>query len=71
MSYILIGLLRQRPNVVRSDNAFQAFARLSLANDGNILLERVICLLPHSLDDEWFSLSDAWNVRLWDIYPKV
>ena len=71
MSYILMGLLRQRPNVVRSDSAFQAFARLSLANDSNMLLERLICLLPHSLDDDWCSLSDDWNVMLWDIYPKV
>ena len=71
MSYILMGLLRQRPNVVRSDSAFQAFARLSLANDSNMLLERLICLLPHSLDDDWCSFSDAWSVMLWDIYPKV
>ena len=71
MSYILMGLLRQRPDIVRSDSAFQAFARLSLANDSNMLLERLICLLPHSLNDDWCSLSDAWNVMLWDIYPKV
>ena len=71
MSYILMGLLRQRPNIVRSDSAFQAFARLSLANDSNMLLERLICLLPRSLDDDWCSLSDAWHVMLWDIYPKV
>ena len=24
-----------------------------------MLLERLICLLPHSVDDEWCSLSDA------------
>ena len=66
-----MGFLRQRPNIVRSDSAFQAFARLSLANDGNILLERLICLLLHSVDDEWCSLGDAWNVMLWDIYPQV
>jgi hypothetical protein len=41
-----MGLLRQRPNVDGSDTAFQAFARLSLANDSDKLLERMICLLP-------------------------
>jgi hypothetical protein len=46
LSYALMGLLRQRPNVDRSDSAFQAFARLSLANDSDKLLERMICLLP-------------------------
>ena len=71
MSYILMGLLQQRPNVVLSDSAFQAFARLSLANDSNLLLERLICLLPKSLDKDWWSLSDAWNAKLWDIYPKI
>jgi hypothetical protein len=46
LSYALMGLLRQRPNVDGSDSAFQAFARLSLANDSDKLLERMICLLP-------------------------
>ena len=71
VSYILMGLLRQRPKIVRSDSAFQAFARLSLANDSNMLLERLICLLPSGLDDDWWSLDDAWNIMLWDIYPKT
>lgn len=71
MSYILMGLLRHRPTVVSSDSAFQAFARLSLANDSNMLLERLICLLPKRLDENWWSLDDAWNARLWDIYPKI
>ena len=46
LSYALMGLLRQRPNVDGTDSAFQAFARLSLANDSDKLLERMICLLP-------------------------
>ena len=71
LAYVLMGLLRQRPEIVASDSEFQAFARLSLANDSNSLLERLICLLPTSLDSEWWSLDDAWNVALWDIYPKI
>ncbi|KAL8717734.1 MAG: hypothetical protein Q9225_005045 [Loekoesia sp. 1 TL-2023] len=70
VAYILMGLLQQRPEVVASDSEFQAFARLSLANDSNLLLERMICLLPSSLDADWWSLEDAWNATLWDIYPK-
>ncbi|KIW98631.1 uncharacterized protein Z519_00292 [Cladophialophora bantiana CBS 173.52] len=46
LSYALMGLLRQRPKVDKTDSAFQAFARLSLANDSDRLLERMICLLP-------------------------
>ena len=71
LSYALMGLLRQRPHVRRSDSAFQAFARLSLANDSNLLLERLVCLLPRSPHDPWHSLYDHWNASLWDIYPKV
>ncbi|KAI4168900.1 MAG: hypothetical protein LQ343_006055 [Gyalolechia ehrenbergii] len=71
VAYMLMGLLRQRPQIVRSDNEFQAFARLSLANDSNLLLERMICLLPNNLDAEWWSLEDAWDAKLWDIYPKT
>ncbi|KAL9117897.1 MAG: hypothetical protein Q9187_005563 [Circinaria calcarea] len=69
-SYALMGLLRQRPAVVKSDNAFQAFARLSLANDSDLLLERLICLLPRSQTEPWHSFSDEWGASLWDIYPK-
>ncbi|MCJ1465048.1 hypothetical protein MMC07_003664 [Pseudocyphellaria aurata] len=71
LSYALMGLLRQRPNVRPSDSAFQAFARLSLANDSNLLLERLICLLPTSAYEPWHSLQDHWGASLWDIYPKT
>lgn len=71
LSYALMGLLRQRPNVRPSDSAFQAFARLSLANDSNMLLERLICLLPKSAYEPWHSLHDYWGASLWDIYPKA
>ena len=70
LSYALMGLLRQRPQV-STDSAFQAFARLSLANDSNLLLERLVCLLPHSPYDSWYSLHDHWNASLWDVYPKT
>lgn len=71
MSYALMGLLRQRPTVVRGDSAFQAFARLSLANDSNMLLERLICILPKRYDQPWHNTDDQWNVPLWDIYPTT
>jgi hypothetical protein len=69
-SYALMGLLRVRPTVEPSDTAFQAFARLSLANDSNMLLERLMCTLPKIPEQLWSDMSDAWNVNLWDIYPK-
>ncbi|KAL8667863.1 MAG: hypothetical protein Q9202_000328 [Teloschistes flavicans] len=71
LSYALMALLRQRPNPRRNDSAFQAFARLSLANDSNRLLERVICLLPESPFAPWYSFKDHWDASLWDIYPST
>ncbi|TKA61519.1 hypothetical protein B0A49_08340, partial [Cryomyces minteri] len=68
-SYALMGLLRLRPYVDQTDTAFQAFARLSLANDSDMLLERLICTLPKDPGQHWSCMDDAWNVNLWDIYP--
>lgn len=68
-SYALMGLLRLRPKVDSTDSAFQAFARLSLANDSDMLLERLIFTLPKSPEQHWSQMDDAWDVKLWDIYP--
>lgn len=43
-AYALMSLLRQRPQIDRTDTAFQAFSRLFLANDSDRLLERYIAL---------------------------
>ncbi|KAL8937926.1 MAG: hypothetical protein Q9211_003444 [Gyalolechia sp. 1 TL-2023] len=71
MAYALMGLLRRRPTVVKSDSAFQAFARLSLANDNDLLLERLICTLPKSLSQPWYDMDDQWDISLWDILPST
>ncbi|KAL8919410.1 MAG: hypothetical protein Q9208_006788 [Pyrenodesmia sp. 3 TL-2023] len=71
MAYALMGLLRRRPTVVKSDTAFQAFARLSLANDNDLLLERLICTLPKSPSQPWYDMDDQWDVSLWDILPST
>ena len=71
MAYALMGLLRRRPNVVKTDTAFQAFARLSLANDNDSLLERLICILPSTPNQPWYEMADQWGVSLWDIIPST
>lgn len=68
-SYALMGLMRLRPKIDRTDSAFQAFARLSLANDSDMLLERLISTLPRDPAQHWSCMDDAWNSKLWDIYP--
>ncbi|KAL8924255.1 MAG: hypothetical protein Q9172_002768 [Xanthocarpia lactea] len=71
LSYSLMGLLRQRPNAHKDDSSFQAFARLSLANDSNMLLERLICLLPPNPYAPWYTFQDHWDASLWDIYSRT
>lgn len=70
-SYALMGLVNIRPRPIWADSAFQAFARLSLVNNSEKLLERLICILPRRADQEWWDMNDAFSVNLWDIYPSV
>ncbi|KAJ5893447.1 hypothetical protein N7495_005138 [Penicillium taxi] len=68
-SYALMGLLLKRPSVDETDTEFQAFARLSLANDSDKLLERLMCVLPQTPTQPWHCTSDKYGVNLWDIEP--
>jgi hypothetical protein len=69
MAYVLMGLLRRRPKVDLTDSEFQAFARLSLANDNNMLLERLICVMPKDQHQAWHDTTDCYGAKLYDIYP--
>ena len=71
MAYALMGLLRRRPTIVKTDTAFQAFARLSLANNNELLLERLICILPRTPYQPWHEMQDQWSVSLWDVIPTT
>ncbi|KAH8895364.1 hypothetical protein GQ53DRAFT_855744 [Thozetella sp. PMI_491] len=70
-AYALMGLLRLRPQIDPSDTPFQAFARLSLANDSDKLLERYFCTLPKVPAQSWYDMTDAYDSALWDIEPYV
>lgn len=69
LAYVLMGLLRRRPVIDHTDTEFQAFARLSMANDSDNLLERLICILPKTETQPWYHANDMYNVNLWDIQP--
>ena len=70
-TYALMGLLLKRPKANRKDTPFQAFARLSLANESNQLMERLACILPQTYDQPWYDMSDQWSISLSDIYPSI
>ncbi|KAL4767507.1 hypothetical protein BDW60DRAFT_220458 [Aspergillus nidulans var. acristatus] len=71
LTYVLMGLLRRRPRVNGRHSAFQEFCRLSLANDSNRLLERLICLLPSRREQEgsweWHDIHDTWSRNFWTL----
>ncbi|KAF3389097.1 hypothetical protein F1880_004021 [Penicillium rolfsii] len=49
MAYAAMGLLAYRISPNPTDSPFQAIARLSLVNDSDNLLERLVCLWPSHL----------------------
>lgn len=65
-----MGLLNKRLQANKEDTGFQAFARLSLANDSDQLLERTLCMLPPDPDAPWYEIQDAYGANLWDIKPN-
>lgn len=79
VAYALMGLLpiSQRPAVCPGDTGFQAFARLSLANDGGEFLSRMACLWPPEGRDgggaattPWYDhVKDVWGARIRDVHP--
>ncbi|KAF7189776.1 hypothetical protein HII31_08883 [Pseudocercospora fuligena] len=70
VSYALMGLLRRRPIVDTNDSDFEAFARLSLANDSDRLMERLLCMQPVNSTAQWHDTRDAWTMQLWDFEPS-
>ncbi|KAK5991308.1 hypothetical protein PT974_09588 [Cladobotryum mycophilum] len=72
IAYAIMGLLplRQRPVVRQDDSGFQAFARLSLANDGGSFLGRLICLLPTVEEPSWYHTEDVWGAKLSDVHSQ-
>ena len=44
--YALMTLSQRRPTLNADGTLFEAFAQLSLLNDSNMLLERLLCILP-------------------------
>jgi hypothetical protein len=45
--------------------------RLSLPQDNDRLMERLICLLPRDPDEPWNRMSDQYESTLWDIIPHT
>jgi hypothetical protein len=74
VAYALMGLLHYRIEKDEDDTLFQAIARLSLANDNDRVIERMVCLFPDTRDTtrsafEKLAQADLYQTHLWDIEP--
>lgn len=69
-SYVLMGFLPFRPVPEHTDSKFQAFVRVMLVNDVDSLLERYICHLPRSPEENFMIINDFWGASLRDIEPR-
>lgn len=71
VAYALMALLRYRPRMDPTDSLFQALARLSLANDSDRIVDRMVSMLPDptSPHHSSFVLQDYLGANLWDIEP--
>lgn len=49
------------------ESLFEAFARLSLLNDTDKLLEKLICVLNKTRGEPWHRMEDYWEANLSDI----
>ncbi|MCJ1443915.1 MAG: hypothetical protein MMC23_004415 [Stictis urceolatum] len=74
MGYALMGLLQYRIDPDPSDDLFQVIARLSLANDNDRLIERMVSMFPSSRNGgdlfKTLAMKDQYDTKLWDIKPR-
>ncbi|KAI0447879.1 hypothetical protein F4803DRAFT_558569 [Xylaria telfairii] len=71
----VMGLLHYRLDRNDDDTAFQSLAQLSLSNDSDRIIERMVSLLHRTSSSDslnpFFNLAhkDVFSTRLWDIQP--
>jgi hypothetical protein len=71
--YALMGFFEHRIMPDASESSLTALARLSMANDSDRVAERMIAMLPDSIQDKacWYADHDAFGAKLWHIEPAV
>ncbi|KAG1730176.1 hypothetical protein EDB19DRAFT_1641432 [Suillus lakei] len=71
--YALMGFFEHRilPNPIEND--LRALARLSMANDNDRIVERMVAMLPRIITEEacWYADRDIYDANLWDVIPEL
>lgn len=75
MAYAFMGLLHYRIDPDPTDDIFQVVARLSLANDNDRLIERMVAMFPSPTADarnlfKVLGEQDQYGTHLWDVEPR-
>jgi hypothetical protein len=71
--YALMGFFEHRIQPDRFEDNLHALVRLSMANDNDRFVERMVSMLPTTTTKEtrWYSDDDIYEAKLWDIVPEI
>ncbi|KAF8553258.1 hypothetical protein OG21DRAFT_1414595, partial [Imleria badia] len=71
--YALMGFLEHRIYPHFEETELQALVRLSMANDNDGIVERMVSLLPPRIRETacWYAEEDEWGAKLWNIEPEI
>ncbi|KAG1855323.1 hypothetical protein DFJ58DRAFT_702871 [Suillus subalutaceus] len=71
--YALMGFFEHRIHPNRLEDNLHALVRLSMANDNDRIVERMVSMLPSTITNEacWYSDNDIYDAKLWDILPEI
>ncbi|KAG1855319.1 hypothetical protein DFJ58DRAFT_355899 [Suillus subalutaceus] len=73
-TYALMGFFEHRIHPNRFEGDLHALVRLSMANDNDRIVERMVSMLPSTITKEmacWYSDNDIYGANLWDILPEI
>ncbi|KAG1808433.1 uncharacterized protein BJ212DRAFT_657076 [Suillus subaureus] len=71
--YALMGFFEHRIQPNHSEDDMHALVRLSMANDDDRIVERMVSMLPSTITEKacWYSDDDIYGANLWDILPEI
>jgi len=72
-AYALMGFFEHRILPDQLEPELHALARLSMCNDSDRIVERMICMYPNEIrnDSCWYAEDDIYEAQLWDIEPEL
>ncbi|KAG2070147.1 hypothetical protein BDR04DRAFT_654397 [Suillus decipiens] len=71
--YALMGFFEHRIRPNHFEDELHALVRLSMANDNDRIVERMVSMLPPTITETacWYSDEDIYCANLWDILPVI